>query len=101
MLACSAFFAPRLKWKQAHGINAFLQTRKRRRADVFVLVGVLLGTLAVGGRLQVVHEEDLLGKVKVTMAWAFPDKEALHWGDGHVVHDHVDHLHLRGGTFSA
>lgn len=55
---------------------------------------VVVCTLVVSGRLEEVYEEDLLGKVKVTVAWSFPDQESLRWGDGNIIHEHMDHLHL-------
>ena len=59
-------------------------------------VGRVLGRLAVqAGRLQEVREEDLLGKVEVAVPRSLPDEEALWWRDGHIVHVHVDQLHLR------
>ena len=50
---------------------------------------------AGAGRLQEVQEEDLLGKVEVAVPCSLPDEEALCWRDGHIIHVHVDHLHLR------
>lgn len=46
-----------------------------------------------------VDEENLLGKVKVTVSWSFPDQEALRWGDGSIVDENMNDLHLeqRGG----
>lgn len=55
---------------------------------------VVLCTLVVVGHLEEVYEEDLLGKVKVTVAGSFPDQESLRWGDGDIIHEHMDHLHL-------
>ncbi len=55
---------------------------------------VVICTLVVGGRLEEVYEEDLLSKVKVTVAWSFPDQESLRWGDGDIIHEHMDQLHL-------
>lgn len=55
---------------------------------------VVLCTFVVGGRLQEVYEEDLLGEVKLTVARSFPDQEPFRWGDGNIVHEHMDHLHL-------
>jgi len=54
----------------------------------------LLRAPVVGGRLEEVDEEDLLGEVKVTVAGSLPDQESLRWGDGDIVHEHVDDLHL-------
>lgn len=51
-------------------------------------------TLVVCGRLEEVNEEDLLCKVKVTVARPFSDQESLRWGDRNTVHEHMDHLHL-------
>lgn len=61
---------------------------------LWLLLVVILSALAIGGRLNKVYKEDLLGKVKVTIAWPFPDQESLPWGDGNIIHEHMDHLHL-------
>lgn len=55
---------------------------------------VVLCTPVVSGRLEEVYEEDLLGKVKVTVSRSFPNQEPLRWGDGSIIHEHMDHLHL-------
>lgn len=54
----------------------------------------VLCTPVVAGRLEEVDEEDLLSEVKVTVARSFPDQESLRWGDGSIVHEDMDHLHL-------
>ena len=59
-----------------------------------LLVWVVFSTLVVGGCLDEVYKEDLLGKVKVTVSRSFPDQESLHWGDGNIIHEHMDHFHL-------
>lgn len=41
-----------------------------------------------------VYEEDLLGKVKVTVTRSFPDQEPLWWGDGGIIDENMNNLHL-------
>lgn len=44
---------------------------------------------------QEVNEENLLSKVKVTVAWSFPDQEPLWWGDGGIIDENMNDLHLK------
>lgn len=55
---------------------------------------VVLCTLVEDGHLEEVYEEDLLGKVKVTVARPFPNQESFRWGDGSIIHEQMDQLHL-------
>lgn len=55
---------------------------------------IIVNALAVGGHLEVVYKKDFLRKVKMTVARSFPDQKALRRGDGSVIQEHVNQLHL-------
>lgn len=55
---------------------------------------IVLCAPVVRRRQQEVNEENLLGKVKVTVAWSFPDQEALWRGDGRIIDENMNNLHL-------
>lgn len=63
--------------------------------NVWLIPLVVVCTSVVDGHLEKINEEDLLGKVKVTVARSFPDQESLRWGDGNVINEHMDHLQLK------
>lgn len=48
----------------------------------------------IGGTLQVVHKQDLLGKVEVAITRSFPDQESLRRGDGYIIHVQMEDFHL-------
>lgn len=64
-----------------------------------LLLVAVVGDPVVHGRLKVIHEENLLCKVKVTVSRTFSDQEPVRWWDGHVVQEQMDQLHLNGSTF--
>lgn len=50
--------------------------------------------LIIYWRLKEVDKEELLGKIKVTVAGSFPDEESFHWRDCNIVQKQMDDFHL-------